>query len=451
MTCAEMADRFVDRLYGELAEGERPAFEAHLGSCEGCRTQLASFEQTRRSARLALQGPLSLPAPDRIRRAALAAAEVHVRNRAPASTRAAFAVPTTASGFWAWLRRPWFLPAFATVSLLAIFFITRPMLMDGPRRTLQSYLSEPEPEAEAESVAVEAQGAAPASPPPPAEPAAPSPSVAPPVQPAPIVVTGGSRDRDAASALRRARLAAELEELRKQKVADLRSERVIRTGPAPVRRLSAPAKKAETKAKTSLDDEMLAPVASAAGGKEAAAPPVMVPARARAEEQPAANYLIEGARPAVGLRADLAQGEAAMKRSKADEDRPRTRFVPPPPMAPRLARPFASGAGAPAASAPAAPPPAPAPAEPAAAPRRAERAAASADESDAPSAPAGRGASTAPLNLDALIEKAERLYTAQQWPAAADTYRELLRRFPTHARAPLWRQRLEAATRATAR
>ena len=64
MTCAEVADRIIDRLYGELPESDRRAFELHLTSCEGCRRELDGLEQTRRTARTALAG---LPFPARPR------------------------------------------------------------------------------------------------------------------------------------------------------------------------------------------------------------------------------------------------------------------------------------------------------------------------------------------------------------------------------------------------
>jgi len=51
--------------------------------------------------------------------------------------------------------------------------------------------------------------------------------------------------------------------------------------------------------------------------------------------------------------------------------------------------------------------------------------------------------------LDAALERRARAHVgAQRWAAAAADYRELLRRFPQHARAGAWRQQLERASRA---
>jgi hypothetical protein len=428
MTCEAMADRILDRLYGELAEQERPAFEAHLASCEGCRSQLSALERTRRSAQVALRGPLLQPAPERVHAAALAAAALRVSQRsataAPIDARHArksdpSKLETQASaGFWAWLRRPWFLPAFATVSLLAIFFIARPMLMDGPRRALQSELSETEglPAAAPESIAEPAPAAQAVSAPPPASP------------PAEAKADQPERPR--------------LDDRRQQRIAELRTQILRKSGPAPSRRLSAePAKKMV--AKNALDADLQA-AAQASKEEEAEArlpSPRMMPARAEAAEN---RFLLEGApaqRAADSLRRDVAPAEAPVKRQRfAANEAPPTRFTPPPPGTRVRARPYASASGMPAAP----PPPAPVAAS-------AERVAAAADESDAPAAGgAGRGA-TSQLGLDALIEKADRLFRAGQWQPAVDAYRELLRRFPSHERTPLWRQRVDVATRALTR
>ena len=49
------------------------------------------------------------------------------------------------------------------------------------------------------------------------------------------------------------------------------------------------------------------------------------------------------------------------------------------------------------------------------------------------------------------MEKADRLYAERKWQPALDAYRELLRRFPAHVRAPDWRRRSAAATQSLAR
>jgi hypothetical protein len=44
--------------------------------------------------------------------------------------------------------------------------------------------------------------------------------------------------------------------------------------------------------------------------------------------------------------------------------------------------------------------------------------------------------------IDDSIRKADRLFASQDWNAAADAYRDLLRRFPSHKDAPKWRERM---------
>jgi hypothetical protein len=158
MTCMEAAGRAIDHLYGELAGSERRSFEVHLAGCESCRREREALERTRRSARTALLGPLSQAAPGRIHGQILKDARQEAerlrteRAAAPPEERATRAAAVR-DGVSAWLRRPWFLPAFATVSLLAIFFIARPMLTDGPRRAFEQGLSRPAPMAAREATA----------------------------------------------------------------------------------------------------------------------------------------------------------------------------------------------------------------------------------------------------------------------------------------------------------
>lgn len=53
-----------------------------------------------------------------------------------------------------------------------------------------------------------------------------------------------------------------------------------------------------------------------------------------------------------------------------------------------------------------------------------------------------KGAIKAGPALDESIRKADRLFTEQNWSAAAEAYRDLLRRYPTHKDAPKWRARM---------
>ncbi len=45
-------------------------------------------------------------------------------------------------------------------------------------------------------------------------------------------------------------------------------------------------------------------------------------------------------------------------------------------------------------------------------------------------------------SLDESVRKADRLFATANWSAAAEAYRDLLRRFPSHKDAPRWRERI---------
>jgi hypothetical protein len=46
-------------------------------------------------------------------------------------------------------------------------------------------------------------------------------------------------------------------------------------------------------------------------------------------------------------------------------------------------------------------------------------------------------------SFDESLRKADRLFAEQNWAAAADAYRDLLRRYPSHKDAPKWRARMD--------
>jgi anti-sigma factor RsiW len=50
ITCRELIDFLLDYLDGELADGVRRVFEAHLAECPPCRDYLASYRVTIRLA-----------------------------------------------------------------------------------------------------------------------------------------------------------------------------------------------------------------------------------------------------------------------------------------------------------------------------------------------------------------------------------------------------------------
>jgi anti-sigma factor RsiW len=84
MTCAEVNERIIDQLYGELASSDVGPFEAHLAGCESCRRERDGLARTRRTARTLLDGPLASAPPQRVRREVMEAAELAVRARVAA-------------------------------------------------------------------------------------------------------------------------------------------------------------------------------------------------------------------------------------------------------------------------------------------------------------------------------------------------------------------------------
>jgi len=49
------------------------------------------------------------------------------------------------------------------------------------------------------------------------------------------------------------------------------------------------------------------------------------------------------------------------------------------------------------------------------------------------------------LSLEERVKKADRLFAARDWTAAAAAYRDLFARFPAYKDAPKWRDRLNAS------
>ncbi len=165
MTCAELDQRAVDYLYGELTAADRAVVDAHLGGCDDCRRELRALERALGVTREALRGPLAHEAPSRVR---VALEQEAARVAAQAAARR----PREGAGLWDWLRRPWFLPAVASFAVVTIFVLAKPAIVDKPRQAMQ------QAEEEARSRAEELKSV------PAAEPAvAPVPAAAPPAAP----------------------------------------------------------------------------------------------------------------------------------------------------------------------------------------------------------------------------------------------------------------------------
>src|SRR4051812_13940998 len=111
MTCAEIKERTVDYLYGELPASERLAFEAHLGGCDACQAEGAGLQGALHQARAPARVRDGAP-PPRVRVAIRGAARAAAAT-APAPVLAAARRPgppkaqQVGGSFWEWLRRPW--------------------------------------------------------------------------------------------------------------------------------------------------------------------------------------------------------------------------------------------------------------------------------------------------------------------------------------------------------
>ncbi len=443
MTCPEATDRIVDHLYGELDGDARRAFEAHLATCDACRREVEGMDRARRTARLALDGPLSAPAPAHIRRDVMAAAELALRQRvvplaAPAprdpGQRSGKIGPHAArEGFWSWLRRPWFLPAFATVSLLAIFFIARPAILDGPREALERGLAEPAPApllAPALDESVRQQAS----------------------EGADDLALGekakAEAPREAAGGKGASLPAGESAPARLARPAAARGAGAGPGNPGPADGFGQPARRRLRQEEglgraRSLRFAPPPPPAPEASAAEARAP-VPAPPAAVASKRDLGAQREDRAAPA-----DRTIGRAADQDTAADEaDAVDYRIAnrPQKPAAPSVSHDLSFGLDD-----------RPRPARaPILVPPRASAGAPLEPEAAAPaavatSAPAGRPeaklASRAseraePLEpLPALLERADRLFAEGKWQPAADAYRDLLRRFASDARAPEWQRR----------
>ena len=137
MNCEQIHERTIDFIYGDMNPEDRAAFDLHLAGCPACVSDVGSLSRTRDVARAALTGPLLQDAPGRVRAAVLEAARAA---RKPA-----------AEGFAAWLRKPWFIPAFVTVGAFAVLLVSRTSMTDlesvMPRAQAPELVAAPEPAA----------------------------------------------------------------------------------------------------------------------------------------------------------------------------------------------------------------------------------------------------------------------------------------------------------------
>jgi hypothetical protein len=130
MTCDEIKERLIDFLYRELPAQEHTAFEAHVAGCDACRREVESLGGTLTTARTAVRSTLDDPPPAGVRVAVLEAARAAV-GPAPMAARMPVkpAAVATKGSFWDFLRRPWVLPSFAAVSMIAVFVFARSVIL----------------------------------------------------------------------------------------------------------------------------------------------------------------------------------------------------------------------------------------------------------------------------------------------------------------------------------
>jgi hypothetical protein len=487
MKCADISERMVDFLYGELAEGERRAWEAHVASCDSCRREVAAYERTLGRARTAIRGPLAEEPPARVRVEVLKAAAAALAGGAlPAGGRTltSSAEPDGAKGgLWAWLRRPWFLPAFAAVAAAAILIVAQKPILDSAE-SIKSKAPAPGT-SEAVNVENEAPTPFPASSQEAsrsrAAAAAPAPAAAEPptLETKPPRAEAYARDKD-------------LARVRKKPASSAAHGKgaVAAAAPAkprPAVLVDSPADEASSrfavppppKNKRDLGERAVGKVSSGGG----VASQGQDPARA------SAGYGVAGGRAGDGLagKKEAPAEKQAVERRVAnrgvlDRETDAVPFPasPPPAAAPapepapappspvmasapqRLQQPSPAPAGAagPAVRRPAAPAPVATRAKtppPPPAPRQTERAESKSAAAEPEGAEEGRArddsreGEKSQSAIDALARRAERLFAEQRWAEAVAAYRDLLRRAPGHPSAKLWKSRIESSVIAAAR
>jgi len=391
MMCAEVKERIVDFLYDELSPEACSAFAQHLDGCPACKAEVASFQKTLGNTRVALRGPLSQDPPMRVRLAVLEAAQaakVSAAQSAPAA-RARRARSTSASddGFFTrLLRSPWFLPAFGAASVATVVFLVR--VLKNPE-----VLPGQQPHAIEESN-VET----------------PTPALAPvPVDEAIAAksdraITGGKGStagsppaKDFAALGMLAGRDRSASGMAKRKA---RTEPDRGTGEASLGLRDSSSVQAQ-------DSDRFAEPPPPRPVPPTAPEPATVAATARSGAASQAAPAAGPASAAAGRRVTKAQGA---------DDRDLDDFGDDHLAQPALAKKKAVES------------------------QREEGA-----EVDAPAA-REKAERHAGASLDDSVRKAERLFASQDWNAAADAYRDLLRRFPSHKDVPKWRDRMNAST-----
>jgi len=474
----DIRERLVDYLYGELDGATRAAFQAHLTGCAACREEVTGAERARLVAREVVRRPLGDAVPERVRTRAFEAARAALAARAvaPGQAKAAIASPAPAAGiaagWFARLRRrwTWTFPTFATVAAMAVFLLVR--------ATIFREAKQPVSEERARELAKPAAAPAPAAPPEPSQEKSEAirdverePEAAPAdlraakgggaASPAAGVKDGAARPRPAAASS-----GGHLH--RKPAVGGLSSAGAPQAAGGAV--LAQPASRAAPVRKAK---ERALPEGDALDDLDRASENEQGRLRARGQDAvrdegigeernsatapgTSAGAGLEASKASKKVAAEAAAKPAAQPAPRAAQKTGKRDFAPPPPPAapaPAAAAPGKSGAiphresdrvenfGAVSSAAPAA---------------ETEPSNRAASEDKAPRAPAtaparaDRSAMPAPDPVVVQVSRADGLMHARRWADAVAAYRELLRRYPSHPSAPLWRQRLAAAQAALA-
>jgi hypothetical protein len=454
MTCAEVSERTIDFLYGELGAEDRRAFTFHLTACEACRAEVESFGSTLGTARVVLAANREEP-PASVKEGVVKLTELVARRRGrPFRTLGAPVIPEDAGGLWKLLRRPWFFPVFAAASVIGLFFLAQGAIVKrGTLAPFEVPAAEPPEAAGAHDKAGDKKGQAPAAAPAadeesgnPAGPVIePLPSPAPPAEP------GGGEAQPSAPAQKFA-TPPPARPARREVVDPFatpppsdpnttldpwRAREISRPAPGAYRTQGGAATGAALP-KSNFANEVVEPFTTDMPRKAVPAPAPVPARRAKLTE---ADDAVESTEPRAPSAAP-----AAVPVRPAPASVPATGAAAPS----RAAASKRAAAPAPAPAAASASPRAPAPA---AESEAAESAAAGRNESivvpAAPSASAGatRGRADSPEDArHALVTLGDRLIEQKNWAQAVVVYRSLIARYPRDPDLAAWKARLQLAT-----
>ncbi|HEX7506608.1 MAG TPA: zf-HC2 domain-containing protein [Polyangia bacterium] len=454
MNCAQVKERLIDHLYDELAPEARASLTEHLNGCPACKAEIASYQHTLDSARVALGGPLLEEPPARVHLAAIQAAQASAKQAAAKKVTG----PRDELGFLARLwRAPWFLPAFGAASVATVVFLVRvlknPEVLPGQRPN-----------------AIEERSLGTPDPVPPPEPE-PTMAAQPAATPAATAEVNANSDLDeakqASSAGKADRRGSKGGMARAQAWGRGRGDK--RKASEEVQGLGG------LRLNEGLDKGLGKGQSGAGTPMQFAEPPPPRPAAKSSktldnlsdfshEEESSQRRAQPQVAPASG-KAERASKDADRLEVLAEKVAPPAKKAPQNQPAAEMAKTTNraathSGASPAGAAAPAtAYAPAPAPSAPSAVMRKkslrvddeeAEGSAKSDYDAKAKDKKTKSGDKAGP-SLDESVRKAERLYASQDWNSAAAAYRDLLNRFPTYKDAPKWRDRMNESNAAYVR